>query len=93
MNFFDMSALLSSFVLVGCALPVLAAPAPLQPPERGFISTEPANTWEEGLICGNGTIGLNDLSRPLDETIIFTHERLFLPEGDPVLPPLMAPRL
>jgi hypothetical protein len=33
------------------------------------------------------------LSRPLDETIIFTHERLFLPQGPPVMPPLTAPRL
>ena len=66
---------------------------PLQAPERGFISSEPAKTWEQGLICGNGTIGANALSRPLDETIIFSHERLFMPEGDPVLPPLMAPHL
>jgi len=71
----------------------MAAPSRLQAPERGFISSTPAQTWEQGLICGNGTIGANALSRPLDETIIFSHERLFLPEGDPVLPPLMAPHL
>jgi len=46
-----------------------------------------ADTWEEGLICGNGTIGVNILSRPLDETIIFSHERLFLPKGSPTVPP------
>ncbi len=69
------------------------APRPLPVPERGFVSAQPAATWEEGLICGNGTIGANVLSRPLDETIIFTHERLFLPMGDPVEPPLLAPRL
>jgi len=55
--------------------------------ERGFISSKPATTWEEGLICGNGTIGVNILSRPLDETIIFSHERLFLPQGPPTVPP------
>ncbi|MBC8358006.1 MAG: glycoside hydrolase N-terminal domain-containing protein, partial [Candidatus Aminicenantes bacterium] len=65
----------------------------LQAPERGFISSKPAETWEQGLICGNGTIGANVLSRPLDETIIFSHERLFLPMGDPVMPPNIAPRL
>lgn len=54
----------------------------LKAPERGFISSQSANTWEEGLISGNGTIGANVFSRPLDETIIFTHERLFLPMGD-----------
>lgn len=59
----------------------------LKVPERGFISSEPARTWEEGLICGNGILGVNILSRPLDETIIFSHERLFLPKGPPTVPP------
>jgi len=59
----------------------------LKVPERGFISSRPAKTWEEGLISGNGTIGINALSHPLDETIIFTHERLFLPQGPPTVPP------
>lgn len=59
----------------------------LKVPERGFISSKPASTWEEGLICGNGTLGVNILSRPLDETIIFSHERLFLPQGPPTVPP------
>jgi alpha-L-fucosidase 2 len=67
--------------------------AKLKAPERGFISSQPAETWQQGLISGNGTIGANVLSRPLDETIIFTHERLFLPKGPPVMPPLLAPRL
>ena len=62
-------------------------PKNLKVPDRGFISSKPATTWEEGLICGNGTIGVNILSRPLEETIIFTHERLFLPKGAPTVPP------
>ncbi len=61
--------------------------------KHGFFSTQPATTWEEGLICGNGTIGANALSRPLDEIVIFSHERLFLPSRPPVLPPDMGPRL
>jgi len=56
-------------------------------PERGFISSTIAETWEEGLISGNGTIGINIISNPLDETIIFTHERLFRPKGSPTVPP------
>jgi len=71
----------------------LAGSQTLKAPERGFISSQPAETWQQGLISGNGTIGANVLSRPLDETIIFTHERLFLPKGPPVMPPLLAPRL
>lgn len=63
-----------------------AAAAPLPSPARGFVSSQPARIWEEGLICGNGTIGANVLSRPLDERIIFTHERLFLPMGQPFVP-------
>ncbi|MEI6176104.1 MAG: glycoside hydrolase N-terminal domain-containing protein [Verrucomicrobiota bacterium] len=56
-------------------------------PARGFVSLKQATIWEEGLICGNGTIGMNALSRPQAERIIFTHERLFMPMGDPVVPP------
>jgi len=65
----------------------------LKPPERGFISTRPAETWEQGLICGNGVMGANALSRPLDETIIFSHERMFLPMGAPLMPPDNSSRL
>ncbi len=70
-----------------------AAAAPLPYPERGFVSSQPARIWEEGLICGNGTIGANALSRPLDERIIFTHERLFLPMGAPFVPRAQSARL
>jgi len=72
-------------------LPAFSASLPV--PERGFVSSRPARTWEEGLICGNGTIGVNALSRPLEERIIFTHERLFLPMGAPVMPPDQSARL
>ncbi|MEG1290374.1 MAG: glycoside hydrolase N-terminal domain-containing protein [Anaerovoracaceae bacterium] len=54
-------------------------------PERGFISSKPGTTWEEGLISGNGTIGVNAFGNPLEETIIFTHERMFLPQGAPTV--------
>ena len=62
-------------------------------PERGFISSRPAKTWEQGLLSGNGTIGASVLSRPLDETVVFSHEHLFMPERDPILPPDLGPRL
>jgi len=65
----------------------------LRIPERGFISAQPAETWEQGLLSGNGTIGASVLSCPLDETIVFSHERLFLPERKPLMPPNLAPRL
>jgi len=62
-------------------------------PERGFISSTQARTWEEGLISGNGTLGVNVLSHPIHETIIFSHERLFLPKGPPHMPPDNSARL
>lgn len=69
------------------------ASKPLPVPLRGSISPRPARTWEEGLLSGNGTIGANALSRPLDERIIFSHERLFLPMGPPVEPRDQSDRL
>jgi len=71
----------------------LKASGPLPVPDRGFVSSQPARTWEEGLLCGNGTIGANALCRPLDERIIFSHERLFLPMGAPVAPRDQSDRL
>ena len=61
--------------------------ASLPVPERGFISARPAANWEEGLITGNGTLGLNAYSRPNEERIIFNHEELFMPMGEPTVPP------
>lgn len=62
-------------------------------PERGFISTRPGSTWEHGLLSGNGSVGAVVMSQALDETVIFSHERMFLPERPPHLPPLTGPRL
>ena len=72
---------------------ISVAADPLPVPERGFVSSRPAKTWEEGLLSGNGTIGANALSRPRNERIIFTHERLFLPMGAPVMPLDQSARL
>ncbi len=67
--------------------------APLPFPERGFVSIRPAKNWEEGLITANGTLAINALSRPLNERIIFNHERLFMPMGKPHMPPDQSARL
>ena len=81
------------FAFLSLTATCLAAAEGLPVPERGFVSSQPAKTWEEGLLCGNGTIGANALSRPLQERIIFTHERLFLPMGPPVMPLDQSARL
>jgi hypothetical protein len=56
-------------------------------PGRGFISVRPAAIWEEALITGNGKMGALVMSQALDETIILSHERLFLPIHEPLPPP------
>ncbi len=69
-------------------LSTMTSTAELLPvPERGFVSSRPAKNWEEGLITGNGTLGLNAYSRPNEERIIFNHEELFMPMGAPTVPP------
>lgn len=68
-------------------LTLMNSPAQSLPyPERGFVSSRPANNWEEGLITGNGTLGMLAFSHPTDERIIFSHEELFLPMGEPTVP-------
>ena len=71
-------------VMIASVLPV---------PDRGYLSLRPARSWEEGLLTGNGTLGMNAFGRPLDERIILTHERLFMPMGPPHVPPDQSSRL
>ena len=76
-----------------CAAPVELVDPLSAPPERGFISRVQAEFWEEALISGNGTIGALVMGRPENETITFSHERLFMPwhPSQPIVD--MAPRL
>ena len=91
-----LQAISFAIILAGLFVSAAAAGSPagqLPVPERGFISSEPAETWEQGLISGNGTIGANVFGRAVDETVVFTHERLFVPIGKPVVPPDTGSRL
>jgi len=56
-------------------------------PARGFVSHQPANTWENALVSGNGKFGALVMGQPLDETIILNHARLLMPLNQP-LPPV-----
>jgi hypothetical protein len=56
-------------------------------PTRGFVSARPAGRWEDALISGNGKMGAMVFGHPLEERIILSHERLFLPWRAP-LPPV-----
>ncbi|MCD6374567.1 MAG: glycoside hydrolase N-terminal domain-containing protein, partial [Caldisericaceae bacterium] len=58
-------------------------------PAKGFVSKKLATRWEESLVTGNGTIGALIRGIPGDETIILSHEKLFMPQ----YPPTKAPNL
>jgi len=58
-------------------------------PDHGFVSFESAGKWEESMITGNGTFGALVPGDPLNERIILSHEKLFMPEYFPTdAPPL-----
>jgi len=46
------------------------------------VSSRPAERWEDALISGNGATGVMVMGRPLDETIVVNHEKLWVPMTD-----------
>ncbi len=56
-------------------------------PERGFVSSRPADRWEQALITGNGKMGAMVMGTPSNETIILNRAGLFMPLHKP-LPPV-----
>lgn len=65
----------------------------LPKPERGFISTKPATSWENGLASGNGKCGALVFGQPLDETIVVSSSDLLMPLNKPLNPVNTAPNL
>ncbi|MFT3679247.1 MAG: glycoside hydrolase N-terminal domain-containing protein [Ferruginibacter sp.] len=49
-------------------------------PVKGFVSWQPAASWEHGLLSGNGTMGTIVMGQPHDETIYLSHSLLYLPQ-------------
>jgi len=62
-------------------------------PKRGFVSWQPAQTWEHALISGNGTLGALVMGQPHEETIIFSQADLYIPLNEPKQPLHQASRL
>jgi alpha-L-fucosidase 2 len=62
-------------------------------PNRGFVSWQPAKSWEHDLLSGNGTMGALVTGQPHEETIILTESNLFLPINGPQPPINQANRL
>ncbi|MDO7172519.1 glycosyl hydrolase family 95 catalytic domain-containing protein [Mariniflexile sp. AS56] len=50
-----------------------------------LTSSAPANRWDDALIGGNGVQGVMVYGNPLEETIVFNHEKLWVP-AQPVKP-------
>jgi len=75
-------------LLIAIGLPLHAAP-----PERGFISKQPARNWEQALITGNGKQGAMVYGIPNEETVVLNHGRLYLPLHPPLPPPDTGPLL
>ncbi|MEZ0536702.1 glycoside hydrolase N-terminal domain-containing protein [Caldicellulosiruptoraceae bacterium PP1] len=60
----------------------------------GYTYSTVPKRWEEGLLCGNGTIGALMLGKPQNESIYLTHEKLFIPLYEKeILPINLAPHL
>jgi alpha-L-fucosidase 2 len=48
-------------------------------PASGFVSTAPAETWDDGTVVGNGIQGALAFCRTSTEEVVLSHEELFLP--------------
>lgn len=59
----------------------------LDSPKHGYLSKLQATKWEEAMLTGNGKIGALVLGYPSQERIVFSHEKLFLPQNPPIKAP------
>ncbi|MBM4094846.1 MAG: hypothetical protein FJ276_36365, partial [Planctomycetes bacterium] len=57
-------------------------------PLRGVTSSVPADRWDYGFLTGNGRMGAIVYGQPTAETMVFNHERLYLPHPRPPIPNL-----
>ena len=60
---------------------------------KRFTSIQPADSWETGLLIGNGIMGASVYGQPIDETVVLNYAGLFSPLHAPLDPIDMAPRL
>ncbi len=75
-NYFVLACVL--FLYPGCDQPEKGDTIFVHP-ERGFVSSAPAENWQHGLLTGNGTTGAIIRGEPYNETITLSHEGLYLP--------------
>ncbi len=82
LSFFTISLLL--VLIVTKAFSAENSTSKLPSPERGFVSTVPAKSWEMALVSGNGKYGALVFGQPLDETIVLNHCELYMPLHKPL---------
>ncbi|WP_207422582.1 glycosyl hydrolase family 95 catalytic domain-containing protein [Desertivirga brevis] len=82
------------FLVLLAASPAIAQTFdPFVAPERGFTSWQPAQNWEHSLLTGNGTMGAMVIGQPHAETVILSHNQLYIPVAEPKTPIDQASRL
>jgi hypothetical protein len=76
---------------------VLVSPMPLAErvkrnivPRRGFCSTAPGASFNEGLTSGNGAMNIEAMCDPYSEQVLFRHESLMMPYKRPYEAPNVA---
>jgi alpha-L-fucosidase 2 len=60
---------------------------------KRFTSNQPADSWDTGLLIGNGIMGASVYGQPVNETVVLNYAGLFSPLHAPLDPIDMAPRL
>ena len=62
-------------------------------PAHGVVTTTRSTNWWDAMIAGNGSVGVLVPGKPVRESLIFSHERLFLPYNPPMEPVRFAPHI
>jgi alpha-L-fucosidase 2 len=57
--------------------------SPFARPERGTVSSKWTEDWEDGMVSGNGRMGVIAYGRPESPIFIFNHNRLYTARNDP----------
>ncbi len=84
-------SILLAFVCMACKSQV--SEYLIAPPEKGFVTKLKATKWEESLLTGNGTIGALVIGDVVNERLILSHEKLFMPQYPPYEAPDLGSRL
>jgi len=94
----NLNKIIASVLLIISALSCTRIEGPwadlyLEHPEKGFVSTKPADRKDDNLISGNGTIGALIPGQVQEDKILFSHEKIFCPVNKPMKAPNIGKRL